>query len=166
MSTDPSQLRVSDEQRERAADEIREHFAAGRLNEDELSDRLSAAYRAQTAQELATLRTDLPQLPPTPEQRRAELVQRRAQLQRRLIQETGGGVGLFALCTVIWLTSGGHGQFWPIWVALVVVIPLLRNGWRLYGPAPELERVEQDLAARERMRRRERERGRARGRRL
>jgi hypothetical protein len=35
----------------------------------------------------------------------------------------------FAVCTVIWLASGAHGQFWPIWVALVTVIALLRGGW-------------------------------------
>ena len=34
------------------------------------------------------------------------------------------------------------------------MIPLLRNGWRLYGPAPELDRVEEELARRERERRR------------
>ena len=33
---EPSKLRVSDEQRERMAQEIREHFAAGRLSEEEL----------------------------------------------------------------------------------------------------------------------------------
>jgi hypothetical protein len=30
----------------------------------------------------------------------------------------------------------------------VAVIPLVRNGWRLYGPAPELDEVERDLARR------------------
>jgi Domain of unknown function (DUF1707) len=146
--TDRADLRVSDEERDRAANEIREHFAAGRLSDDELGDRLSAVYRAQTVQELGALRADLPALPPTPEQQRAELAQRRRELQRRLLQQTGGGIGLFVICTVIWLTSGHHGQFWPIWVALVVVIPLVRNGWRLYGPAPELDRVEQELSTR------------------
>jgi hypothetical protein len=28
------------------------------------------------------------------------------------------------------------------------MIALLRNGWRLYGPAPELDRVEAELARR------------------
>jgi hypothetical protein len=46
---------------------------------------------------------------------------------------------------VVWLVSGAHGQFWPIWVALLVLIPLLRNGWRLYGPAPQLDQVEREL---------------------
>ena len=49
------------------------------------------------------------------------------------------------LCTGIWAASGANGQFWPIWVLLVALIPLLRNSWRLYGPAPELDRVEREL---------------------
>jgi hypothetical protein len=93
---------------------------------------------------------DLPKLPATRAEQRAEIAQRRHDLQRRLLQEAGGGVALFVLCTVIWLTSGANGQFWPIWVALVVLIPLLRNGWRLYGPAPELDRVERELESRRR----------------
>jgi hypothetical protein len=147
---DPPNLRVSDQQRERAAQEIREHFAAGRLTDDELSDRIQAVYSARTEQELQGPLADLPKLPASLAQQKAELVERRRMLQRRLIQETGGGVGLFVVCTVVWLVSGGHhghGFFWPIFVALVVLLPLLRNGWRLYGPAPELDRVELELEA-------------------
>jgi DUF1707 SHOCT-like domain len=143
-------LRASDEQRERAAQEIREHFAAGRLTDEELDARVQAAYGARTEGDLKTLLADLPKLPASPAQQKAELAARRSQLQRRLLQEAGGGAALFVLCTVIWLGSGASGQFWPIWVALVALIPLLRNGWRLYGPAPELDRVERELESRQR----------------
>lgn len=85
--TGGSELRASDEQRDRAAAEIRDHFAAG-------------------------------------------------------------GLVPFLVCTAISLTSAAHGEFWPAWVALFAVVPLLRNGWRLYGPAPELDRVEAALARR------------------
>ena len=138
-------LRVSDQQRERAVQDIREHFAAGRLTEDELSDRVQAAYAAQTQRELTAQLADLPKLPATPAERKAELAARRRELQRRLIQEAGGGAGGFVICAGIWAASGASGFFWPIFVALVVVIPLLRNGWRLYGPAPEFDRVEREL---------------------
>jgi hypothetical protein len=147
---EPEDLRLSDEQRERAAADLREHFAAGRLSEDELSDRVQAVYRARTETELRAVQGDLPKLPPTPAQRRAELSERRSALQRRLLQEAGGGVVVFLICTGIWFASGAHGQFWPIWVALVALVPLVRNGWRLYGPSPELDEVEQDLARRSR----------------
>jgi hypothetical protein len=146
---EPPKLRVSDEERDRAAAEIREHFAAGRLGDDELGERLQAVYSATTVDELRTARADLPVLPATvAAQQRAELVQRRSQLQRRLLQEAGGGVILFAVGTGIWLADGASGQFWPVWVLLVTVLIVLRNAWRLYGPAPELDRVEADLERR------------------
>ena len=138
-------LRASDAERERAAQDIREHFAAGRLTDDELDDRVQAAYAARTEGELRTLLSDLPKLPASPAQQKAELAQRRRHLQRRMLQEAGGGSSAFVICTAIWLASGASGFFWPIFVALAVVIPLLRNSWRLYGPAPELDRVEREL---------------------
>ncbi len=158
-------LRVSDQQRERAVEDIREHFAAGRLTEEELSDRVQAAYAAQTERELTAQLADLPKLPATPAQQKAELAARRRHLQRRLVQEAGGGVGTFAICTAIWAATGASGFFWPIFVALAVLIPLVRNGWSLYGPAPELDRVERELEARHhRDQQRNQLRGEARGR--
>jgi hypothetical protein len=62
-----------------------------------------------------------------------------------LLQQTGGSLGAFFICAVIWAASGATGFFWPIFVALAVLVPLQRNGWRLYGPAPELDRVEREL---------------------
>jgi hypothetical protein len=141
------ELRVSDEQRDAAAKEIRDHFAAGRLTDEELSDRLSAVYKAKTVGELRALSTDLPVLPAT---ERAALVQRRRDLHRRALQEAGGGAIAFVVCVVIWAASGASGQFWPIWVALVALIPFLRTSWRLYGPAPDFEGVERDLEERRR----------------
>jgi hypothetical protein len=145
--SDDAGLRASDEQRDRAAAEIREHFAAGRLDDDELAERLEAVYRARTQGELRAVRADLPALPVAARtQARAELAERRSRLRRQMIQQSGGGLGAFVLCTAIWAASGAQGSFWPIWVAVFVLIPLLRNGWRLYGPAPELDRVEAELA--------------------
>jgi hypothetical protein len=141
-------LRVSDEQRERAAQEIREHFAAGRLTEEELSERVQGAYAARTDNELADLVADLPKLPVSRRQQKAEIAERRRELQRRLLQQSGGGLVPFVVCAVVWAASGAHSPFWPAWVLLIVVIPLVRNGWRLYGPAPELDRVERELERR------------------
>jgi hypothetical protein len=144
---DPPDLRVSDADRDRAVEEVREHFAAGRLTNDELDERVQAAVRAHTQSELAAIRQDLPSLPLTPAQRKAALAERRTELRSQLLQEAGGGVVLVGVCAVIWASAGAHGMFWPIWVALVCLLPLIRTGWRLYGPAPDLERVEQDLAS-------------------
>ncbi len=138
-------MRASDQERERLVLEVREHFAAGRLSDEELDQRVQAAYAARTTGELAQLRADLPKLPLSPVQQRAELQRRRAHLQRRLIQEAGGSLGAFMICTVIWIASGAQGSFWPVWVAIAPAIILGRGAWRLYGPAPELDQLEQEL---------------------
>lgn len=142
-------VRASDQDRERTAQSLREHFADGRLDQDELDQRVQAAYRATSTRELHALTADLPPLPVSPQEHRAQLAARRSQLQRRLVQQTGGAIVPFVVCTVIWLASGASGAFWPIWVALVALIPLLRGGWALYGPAPDLDRFEAELEARE-----------------
>lgn len=144
----PSEIRASDQEREQVAAEIREHFAHGRLDTEELDERLARVYAARTRAELDALRRDLPPLPPSPAIRRAELAERRAQLSRQLLQQTGQALVPFLICTAIWLASGASGSFWPIWVVLVAVIPLVRNGWRLYGPSPEFDEVEAELRSR------------------
>jgi hypothetical protein len=146
----PGEIRVSDEQRERVAREIREHYAAGRLDDGDLSERVEAAYAARTEADLDALQADLPSLPANVTEQRAEVARRRSELQRRLLQQSGGALAPFAICTAIWLLAGASGPFWPIWVALFTLIPLVRTGWRLYGPAPDLDRLEQELARRER----------------
>jgi DUF1707 SHOCT-like domain len=54
------EMRVSDAEREAAAAELREHFASGRLNQDELDERLAAVFSAKTRGDLNALFTDLP----------------------------------------------------------------------------------------------------------
>ena len=138
-------LRASDEDREQLIAELNEHAVAGRLSTDELEERLQATYEARTTGELDALRRDLPV---SSRQVAVSHARRRAQLTRRLIQETGGSLGLFVVCTAIWLASGAHGQFWPVWVLLVVLLTVVRSGWALYGPAPDLDAVERRLDSR------------------
>jgi uncharacterized membrane protein len=138
-------LRVSDQDRDRAAQQLREHFAAGRITEEELNDRIQSVYQARTQQELGALLSDLPALPATPQEMKAELRERRRHLQRRLVQEAGGAATPFLICTVIWIASGATGAFWPIFAAIPLILMLVRNGWLLYGPSPELDRVERAL---------------------
>jgi hypothetical protein len=143
--SDPGQIRASDADRERAADALREHFAAGRINDEELSDRIDAVYRATTVQELDHLRRDLPSLPVSPQASRAELAHRRAELRRQLLQHAGGALTPFLICTAIWAASGAGSPFWPGWLLIFPFVFLARNAWRLYGPAPELDRVQAEL---------------------
>lgn len=112
----PSEVRASDAEREAVVARLRDHAAEGRLDPDELADRVERAYAATTRAELSALTRDLPA--PVPGSSRAPLRRRAAGLMR-------GDVGAFvlvnAMLIVIWAASGG-GYFWPIW-------PLL--GWGL-----------------------------------
>jgi hypothetical protein len=144
-------LRVSDHDREQTAAALSAHYAAGRLNDAELDERLNSVYGARTESELGALLADLPTLPASQLQARAEFTARRQRLQRRMLQESGGGLVPFAVCTGIWAVSG-HGSFWPIWILIAVLVPVLRNAWALYGPDPDLDKVEAELGQSSRQR--------------
>jgi hypothetical protein len=55
-------MRISDTDRQRAVDELRRHFAAGRLDVDEFSTRLEKALEASTLEDLDGLMSDLPMM--------------------------------------------------------------------------------------------------------
>jgi len=57
---DRSLMRVSDSDRERAADVLREAAGHGRITMDELEERLELAYAAKTYADLAAVTRDLP----------------------------------------------------------------------------------------------------------
>src|SRR5258706_15211684 len=65
MGSSP-ELRASDAEREQVAEVLRRHAAEGRLDAEELDDRLGAAYAARTHGDLAVLTADLPPAPPAP----------------------------------------------------------------------------------------------------
>ncbi len=142
---DSSNLRVADADREQLAQELREHMLAGRLSTTEFEERLERAYKASTRGEIEALKADLPMSPAGLE---LALAARKTHLRRRLVQEAGGAVGASALCVAIWLASGADGGFWPGYVIFFSLLPLLRNAWRLFGPAPDLEAVEAHLSSR------------------
>lgn len=60
---DPSHLRISDEDRHKVADILRDAAGEGRLDLDELDQRLEAAYKAKTYGDLVPLTVDLPAHP-------------------------------------------------------------------------------------------------------
>jgi hypothetical protein len=57
---DPAQLRISDEDRHQVAEVLRRAAGEGRLDLDELDQRLEAAYQAKTYGELVPITVDLP----------------------------------------------------------------------------------------------------------
>ncbi|MFI5063077.1 MAG: DUF1707 domain-containing protein, partial [Streptosporangiales bacterium] len=63
---DPHRLRVSDADREQAAEVLRTAAGDGRITIDELDERLEAAYGAKTYGDLAAVTADLPLAGPKP----------------------------------------------------------------------------------------------------
>lgn len=59
-------IRVSDADRERVAARLREHFAEGRLTQEELDERITATLSAKTFGDLRRVMADLPEPAPAP----------------------------------------------------------------------------------------------------
>ncbi len=73
-----TQVRIGDAEREQALTALGEHFAAGRLSQDEFDERASAAWSAKTSADLAPLFSDLPSVAPAPTARPRRPAQRQA----------------------------------------------------------------------------------------
>jgi hypothetical protein len=61
---DTGDIRVGDAEREAVADELREHYAQGRLTLEDFQRRLDASFAAKTRADLDTLIRDLPHTMP------------------------------------------------------------------------------------------------------
>jgi hypothetical protein len=103
-------MRASEAERETAVRDLRGHAAVGRLEMDELEERVGAAFAARTREELAALSGDLPSLPQS---------------------GFGGHMRAFfavqLLLVAIWALSG-MGYFWPIWPFMGWGIGLVLHG--------------------------------------
>jgi hypothetical protein len=110
--------RASDADREQTADRLREAAGYGRLDPDELEERLETALRAKTYGELAVLTSDLPQRPAEAPTR--EPAWRSEEVRARLATFIVANV----VCISVWLFTGQEGTFWPKWVLLGTGIAL------------------------------------------
>jgi hypothetical protein len=113
--------RVGDAERDAAAQELGDHFAAGRLTLDELQERLSLVLSAQTRGQLIRVMADLP----TPHQATFRLAHPQSSApvlatdtsqEQENAGDTAGKVGavaLLLLAILIWLFTAllfaGHG---------------------------------------------------------
>jgi hypothetical protein len=102
-------LRASDAERESIVAQLREHGTAGRLDVDELEQRIGAAYAARTHGELGELLADLPAGRP------ARAVAAPPRSPHRQGHDLTGFFGVSVLLVAIWALSGA-GYFWPAWV--------------------------------------------------
>jgi hypothetical protein len=102
---DPA-LRASDDERESTVSQLREHGVAGRLDVEELEQRVAGAYAARTHGELDALFGDLGGAP---------VARRPAAARPSHGHRWGGFVQVSVLLVAIWAVSGA-GYFWPAWV--------------------------------------------------
>ena len=118
-------MRVSDADREALTTRLRDHYAEGRLTQDELDERVSAALGAKTFGELRTLTTDLPGPVPVPPRTVARPTWDGPPPWRRHHRPP---VGLFLLIALLLVLSSGGG--WAVfgffrlllvfWLAMMV----------------------------------------------
>jgi hypothetical protein len=117
--------RAGDAEREAVADQLREHYAAGRLSMDEFRARLDAAYAAGTVRDLAPVTADLPAAAAGQAAARPLLPHRAPARRRRR-------AGLMAVLALAAAITGGavligslpHGGLLVL-VFLLVVLPVL-----------------------------------------
>jgi hypothetical protein len=114
-------MRASDADRERVAQLLRDSAADGRLEMDELDERLDSAYAARTFGELRALTRDLPVVAPRP-----GLPDRPG--RRTPVPTTF--IWISALLIAIWAMTGA-GYFWPMWPMLWFAFATLRHRARV-----------------------------------
>jgi hypothetical protein len=96
-----SELRVTDAERERAAERIRTAYGVGALTHDELDDRLTLAFAARTRGDLSRLTRDLPR----DGSRRDAMARAGLRWHAASYLAVNGGL------VVTWAATGG--PFWP-----------------------------------------------------
>jgi hypothetical protein len=119
-------LRASDADRERTAAALRRHHLDGRLDTDELQDRLGRCYAARTEGELAALLADLP------------AAERPARRRAAAGPAIGAPLLVLALLAAAVAGSaaavahGGHPGPLPL-LAVFLVLRMRRGPWRAGG---------------------------------
>jgi hypothetical protein len=120
-------LRVSDAERRTVVDELRGHFAAGRLDLSEFEERTQAALAARVRGDLHPLLDDLPDLgAPAPA---GPPVRHRPQRHGVFASQVAriylySWLVLSAFFVVIWAGTGFEGGFWPIFPIAATGLPL------------------------------------------
>ncbi|MDS1269934.1 DUF1707 domain-containing protein [Lipingzhangella sp. LS1_29] len=112
MSDAHPDMRISDADRDRVAKTLQEHFAQGRIDNDEFHTRLADVYAARTRGELEPLTADLPE-------------QDLYQLRASSVVEAGalprGGVLRDPALVIPWLVWGGVSLLnFGIWLVIAL----------------------------------------------
>lgn len=128
--------RLTDADRQEAADLLSAAFRDGVIGVDELDERLTAALSARTAGDLEQVTGDLPSQWLADRQAAEHAERRAARHRRRWRAGLRTYARVMALLVTIWLLTsldGDVGYPWPIWPALGWGIPLFLS--RPRGPA-------------------------------
>jgi Domain of unknown function (DUF1707) len=125
----PHELLASDAERERVVEALRTHAADGRLEADELEQRLEGAYAARTRADLVPLVADLPR-PQAPRPRRPS----------RALPHLAPVIPLAILLVAIWALTGA-GYFWPVWPIGALLLTTLKHRGHGRVQAPSRRRA-------------------------
>lgn len=139
---DQGLVRIGDEERERTVALLHEHASRGRLDPEELDDRVERALRARTRGDLAALTADLPDAAaPAPSPRRPS----------RGVHKFRRSIGIWAVMSVFFIAiwaAGGGGSFWPVWPILGWALALGIQGVKLLTGGDEPEDDDRDALPR------------------
>jgi hypothetical protein len=125
MALNP-EMRASDADRDRVAAALREHCAQGRIDVEELNERLEGVYSSKTLGDLEKVTADLPEEDlyelPVPSWRQSTPARRTGGVLSRGNLRAGWATyaAVNLVCFVIWLltaVSSGSWYPWWIWVA-------------------------------------------------
>jgi len=160
MAIDPN-LRASDSDREAVAQQLRDHYAAGRITLDEFDERTTTTYAAKTFGDLDGLLADLPVAEVVPIAARvpapsAASDSDRVDRFRAAVAPFSSWIVVALVMNLIWLGSPGpaghaHAGYWPIWVigpwGVMMVMRWLNGGSR---QSSEIDRRRAEHEARQR----------------
>lgn len=113
-----SEIRASDQDRERVAEALRENYAQGRLTLEEFDERTTSVYAAKTLGDLRGLTRDLPAVRPVqqPVPAQAPPPARGPRGDMWWIPVVALAVAGIAIVSV----ATGHMVFWPLWVFVFI----------------------------------------------
>jgi hypothetical protein len=128
----PDQLRVGDAERQQAVSALGEHFATGRLDQDEYDTRVQSAYASRTRVDLQGLFGDLPEPAPfrplpAPGFQAGRVARERPPVRRR---PALAGVPVFPVLIVLAIVASALARFPVFPIVLVLWFGLGRRVWR------------------------------------
>jgi hypothetical protein len=121
-------VRPSDAEREEIVSQLRGHAGDGRLDVEELEQRVARAYAAESRRDLVAITKDLPRPP-----------RARHDHRRDFAEHLRSYLAVMALLVVIWALTG-MGYFWPVWPMLGWGIGVFSH-WSAVGRPPRRARL-------------------------